>query len=246
MDIELEDEPYYLFENAIHFSDKMCFDTSDKMNLDLTDRMDIEPSLNFHSFSAKLSADGTVAIPDFYYEVLKSPEKKLWIDAMKSELLSLINNNTFKQILSTSDIQKEKLIPSKWVFDLKENANGEIVRYKARIVARGDLQTYGIDFEETYAPVVRPEAIQTMFIVANQNNYKMIQMDFENAFLNGELDESERIKMKPPPMTKELATELSLPPDNVWLLLKALYGLRQSARKWYQKIHQFFIECGFK
>ena len=88
------------------------------------------------------------------------------------------------------------IIDSKWVFKVKTNADGTIERHKARLVARGFTQTAGVDFEETFSPVVKYTSIRTLCAIVNQLDLELHQMDVSTAFLNGDLQEE--IYMKQP------------------------------------------------
>ena len=103
------------------------------------------------------------------------------------------------------------------MFKIKTRSDGSIERYKARLVAKGFTQEYGIDYEETFAPVACLSSICTLLVVVASRQWKLFQMDVKNAFLNGDL--SEEIYIQPPP-------GLSHPPDKVCRLRRAFYGLK--------------------
>ena len=103
------------------------------------------------------------------------------------------------------------------MFKIKTRSDRSIERYKARLVAKGFTQDYGIDYEETFAPVARLSSVRTLLVVAASHQWKLFQMDVKNAFLNGDL--SEEVYMQPPP-------GLSHPPDKMCRLRHVLYGLK--------------------
>ena len=105
------------------------------------------------------------------------------------------------------------------MFKIKTRSDGSIEQYKARLVAKGFTQEYGIDYEETFAPVSCLSSVRTLLAVAASRQWKLFQMNVKNAFLNGDL--SEEVYMQPPP-------GLSHPPDKVCRLRHALYGLKQA------------------
>ncbi|WVZ63506.1 hypothetical protein U9M48_013133, partial [Paspalum notatum var. saurae] len=113
----------------------------------------------------------------------------------------------------------------KWVFKNKQGENGMVVRNKARLVAQGFCQKEGIDYEETFAPVARLEAIRILLAFAASKGFKLQQMDVKSAFLNGFIEE-----------------EISRP---VYKLRKALYGLKQAPRAWYARLKSFLLKSGF-
>ena len=131
-----------------------------------------------------------------------------------------------------------KSISSKWVFKVKETVEGLIERYKARLVAKGFLQKYGVDFQETFAPVAKFTSIRIILSIAAQYKLVLHQMDVKTAFLNGLLEEE--ICMKQPERFVDPKY-----PDHVCKLKRALYGLKQSPRMWNQTIDEFMRKIGF-
>ena len=116
--------------------------------------------------------------------------------------------------------------------------NGSVTRNKARLVAKGFSQAEGIDYDQTFAPVARLEAIRMFLAFAAHSNFKVYQMDVKSAFLNGELDEEVYVEQ---PSGFENQDFL----DYVYYLFKAIYGLKQTPRKWYDTLSSFLIENGF-
>jgi len=112
--------------------------------------------------------------------------------------------------------------------------NGNIVRNKARIVAKGYNQEEGIDFDETYAHVARLEAVRLLLAYACMCNFKLSQMDVKSAFLNGFLNEEVYVS-QPPGFDDHLYL------NHVFKLKKALYGLKQAPRQWYEKLSNFLL-----
>ena len=125
-----------------------------------------------------------------------------------------------------------------WVFRNKLDENGTIVRNKARLVAKGYSQEEGIDYDETYAPVARLEAIRILLAFACFNNFKLYQMDVKSAFLNGFINEEVYVEQPP-------GFENPYFPDHVFKLSKAFYGLKQAPRAWYERLSKFLTEKGF-
>ena len=114
------------------------------------------------------------------------------------------------------------------------NESGNVIRNKARLVAQGYTQVEGIDFEETFAPVARLEAIRMTLAFASFNNFKLFQMDVKSAFLNGFINEEVYVD-QPPGFVDHVH------PDFVFKLDKALYGLKQAPRAWYERLSSFLI-----
>lgn len=164
---------------------------------------------------------------------MKSENREKWLDAEKTELDSLAATNTYK----LTEIPPGVIpIGSKWVYKTKLNSDGSIERFKARLVAQGYTQEYGIDYTETYAPVVRGLTLRWLIAMATIQGWSMKLVDAITAYLNSKL--AEPLHMQAP---KGYETELGY----CWLLLNALYGLKQSGRLWYQTLTTFFKESGY-
>ena len=124
--------------------------------------------------------------PSSIEEALKSSHKEKWQEAINSELDSLKEINTW--IVSNLPSGK-KAIKTRWVFKIKTNSNNQPERFKARLVAKGFTQEYGIDYEETFAPVVIQQSLRLLLAIAANENLIVHQIDISTAFLYGELDE---------------------------------------------------------
>ncbi|WVZ53009.1 hypothetical protein U9M48_004002 [Paspalum notatum var. saurae] len=129
-------------------------------------------------------------------------------------------------------------IGTKWVFKNKQRENGIVVRNKARLVAQGFCQKEGIDYEETFAPVARLEAIRILLAFAASKGFKLQQIDVKSAFLNGFIEEEVYVKQPP-------GFESARFPDRVYKLRKALCGLKQAPRAWYARLKSFLLKSGF-
>nr|GEV48220.1 retrovirus-related Pol polyprotein from transposon TNT 1-94 [Tanacetum cinerariifolium] len=150
-------------------------------------------------------------------ESLKHPG---WIDAMQEELNQFYRNKVWTIVaLPYGKIA----IGSKWVFRNKKDKHDTTTKNKARLVAQGYSQEEGIDYDETFTPMARIEAIRIFLAFATYVNFKVYQMDFKSAFLNGKLKEEVYVKQPP-------GFESSEFPDYVCKLDKALYGLKQAPR----------------
>ena len=114
------------------------------------------------------------------------------------------------------------------------NKNGVVIRNKARFVTQGYFQEEGIDFEETFAPVARLEAIRILFAFAVSQSVKLFQMDVKSAFLNGFIKEEVYVEQPP-------GFEDHKHPDHVFKLTKALYDLKQAPRAWYERLSSFLL-----
>ena len=144
-----------------------------------------------------------------------------WEKAMKQEWETLNKKGVYSLVDLPSG---KKLVKCKWVFKRKVNAAGEVERYRARLVARGFTQQYGIDYVETFSPVVSYPALRLLIALAVELDLKIFHLDVTAAFLNGNLKET--IYMEQP---EGLVEE----PGKVWQLHKAIYGLKQASKSWY-------------
>jgi hypothetical protein len=190
---------------------------------------------NVHSlhFSNSFSKFDNIPEPTKYYQAMKFEE---WLDAAESELKSFDDNNVYEWTHLPSD---RKLTGSHFIFKYKRDADGKIFRLKVRFVAEGYSQIEGLDYSETFASVAKMTSIRMVFAIAAAYDLEIHQMDVKTAFLNADIDEE--IYIRPP--------EGSCSPDGdktkVWRLRKAIYGLKQASRMWYQKLDTFLSSVGF-
>ncbi|KAG7559395.1 Zinc finger CCHC-type [Arabidopsis thaliana x Arabidopsis arenosa] len=182
------------------------------------------------AFQSKISL---IKIPETYEEAMQTKE---WRDAVEDEIGAMKRNHTWDEEKLPSG---KKTVSSKWVFTIKYKSNGDIERYKARLVARGFTQTYGADYKETFAPVAKLHTVRVVLSLATNLSWDLWQMDVKNAFLQGELEDD--VYMTPPP-----GLEATIDPGKVWRLRKAIYGLKQSPRAWYHKLSRTLKDHGFK
>ncbi|GKC46012.1 retrovirus-related pol polyprotein from transposon TNT 1-94, partial [Tanacetum coccineum] len=130
------------------------------------------------------------------------------------------------------------IIALKWIYKVKLDEYGDVLKNKARLVAKGYRQEEGLDFEESFAPVARLEAIRIFIANAASKNMTVYQMDVKTAFLNGELKEEVYVSQ----------LEGFIDPDHpnhVYYLKKALYGLKQAPQAWYDTLSKFLLAQGF-
>ncbi|CAM8988176.1 unnamed protein product [Rhodiola kirilowii] len=159
-----------------------------------------------------------------------------WRDAMEREFEALIANNTWNLVPSQPGLN---VIDCKWVFKVKRRADGTIDRYKARLVAKGFRQRYGLDYSDTFSPVIKPTTIRILLSLAVTRNWDIRQLDIQNAFLNGYLEEE--VYMKQPPGFEDPKR-----PKDLCRLVKAIYGLKQGPRAWNQRLQAALSKLGFK
>ena len=131
------------------------------------------------------------------------------------------------------------MIDCKWVYKVKRKSDGTIDRYKARLVAKGFKQRYGIDYEDTFSPVVKIATIRLVLSIAVTKGWCLRQLDVQNAFLYGVLEEEVYMRQTP-------GFESQSSPDFVCKLDKAIYGLKQAPRAWYSRLSSKLIDLGFR
>ncbi|GJZ58631.1 putative ribonuclease H-like domain-containing protein [Tanacetum coccineum] len=167
---------------------------------------------------------------------LNNLENNLNIEAMQEELLQF----KLKKVWTLVDLPKGKrAIGTKWVYGNKKDERGIVVRNKARLVAQGYTQEEGIDYDEVFALVARMEAIRLFLAYASFMGFIVYQMDVKSAFLYGIIEEE--VYVCQPPSFEDPQF-----PDKVYKVEKALYGLHQAPRAWYETLSIYLIENGFR
>lgn len=196
------------------------------------------PPQYFHDidFNAHYALSAETFVDDDPKTIREAKERSdwpQWQEAVNSEYNALIENETW----SICDLPKDRTaVTCKWVFKLKRSANGEIDKYKARLVARGFSQREGFDYNETYSPVAKLTTLRILLSVANHTRMIIHQMDVKSAFLNGKLNE-EIFMMQPEGFRKG---------NGVLRLNKAIYGLKQASRMWNNSFNDFMLKIGFR
>ncbi|GKA36365.1 retrovirus-related pol polyprotein from transposon TNT 1-94, partial [Tanacetum coccineum] len=158
-----------------------------------------------------------------------------WIEAMQEEL------HQFDRLQVWELVDKpfgKNVIKLKWLWKNKKDEDQTVIRNKARFVAKGYAQEEGIDFEESFAPVARLEAVQIFIAYAAHKSFSIYQMDVKMAFLNGLLKEEVYVAQPDGFVDPDH-------PEKVYVLRKALYGLKQPLRAWYNVLSNFLISKGF-
>jgi len=174
--------------------------------------------------------------------VLHSPSSKpfafsnadryaIWHNAMCDEIAALRSNRTWSLVPFHPSMN---VVGSRWVYRIKRRFDGSIEHYKMCLVDRGFTQQEGIDYFETFSPVIKQATVQLVFSIAVSWNWKIHQLDIHNAFFNGVL--TEEVYIKQPPGFVD-----SFHPSHVCRLDKSLYGLKQVPRAWYTRLSDFFL-----
>lgn len=168
-------------------------------------------------------------------EALNLPDNEKWKQAIQLEYDSIMENPTWKLVPLPHG---RKTISNCWLFRKKLNPDGTTARFKARLVVRGFTQKEGIDYFKTFLPVVRTSSVRTLLATAAHQGLIIHQMDVQTAFLRGILEEEVYMNQPEGYVDKER-------PMDVCKLLKTLYGLKQSAKGWNQRIHKYLLKRGF-
>lgn len=167
--------------------------------------------------------------PGSFKEAMARDDRDEWYAAMLDEINALKHNRVWILV----DRPEANVVTNRWVLRIKRKPNGEIDRYRARLVARGFSQIEGIDYNETYAPVVNASTVRLLLAYAAKEGLEMSQFDVKTAFLYGYLDET--IYMEQPEGFVEEE-------GKVCLLQKSLYGLKQAPRQWNKRFTNFLSE----
>jgi len=149
-------------------------------------------------------------------------EENCWRSTIDEEIHAIQKNDTWELTTLPSN---QKGIGFKWVYKIKRTAEGEVSRYKARLVVKGYKQKYGIDYEEVFAPVTRLDTVRLLITLAAHHNWKIYQLDVKSAFLSGILEEEVYVQQ---PKGFIMEGEES----KVYRLKNALYGLKQAPKAW--------------
>ena len=158
-----------------------------------------------------------------------------WKRAMDEEMKAMKDNKVFELVMRP---QNATVITNKWVFKLKKNEKGEIVKRKARLVARGFNQIAGMDYDDIFAPVARIASLRVLLALAARLKMTTRHMDVVTAFLHGDIDIEQYMECPEGFSEKE--------GDYVWKLRKAIYGLKQASKCWHDKIKTKLSSMGFR
>nr|KAE8918680.1 Retrovirus-related Pol polyprotein from transposon TNT 1-94 [Phytophthora fragariae] len=190
---------------------------------------------SYEQFVYALLAIKYVNEPQTYKQAIASGEAAQWGKAMDCEIHSHEENETWVLVPRP---RGRNILKNRWVYVIKYKPDGSVDRFKARLVIKGSLQKYGIDYTEIFAPVVRMEILRLLLALAAAMDWEVEQMDVKTAFLNGFLEEE--IYMEQPVGYVQPGKE-----DHVCVLKKSLYGLKQAPRVWYYTFYEAMMAEGF-
>ena len=186
-------------------------------------------SPTFRAFTSNITE---IQVPRDIQEAFKYPK---WKAAVDEEVRALAKNGTWE----ITDLPRgKKPVGCKWIFTVKYKADGNVDRYKARLVAKGFTQSYGIDYQETFAPVAKLNTVRVLLSLAANLDWSLHQLDVKNAFLNGDLEEEVYMDI---PAGLETTSNF----NKVCRLRKSLYGLKQSPRAWFERFTKVVKGYGF-
>lgn len=177
--------------------------------------------------------------PNTFKQAISSPQKQDWLNAMQAEIDELESQNTWTR----TTLPHDKIpLKGRWVYKIKSDLDGNIVKYKARWVVKGFNQILGVDYLDTFSTTCRPESYRIIFILAMHNTWRLTQYDVKNAFIHAKIDKEIYVEqpvgfeMNQNDQEKPLYCKLN----------KALYGLKQSPRLWYEHLLDLLKQFGFE
>ena len=173
--------------------------------------------------------------PTTYKEAMMGPDSVKWLNAMKSEIESMYENQVWNLV---DPPEGSKPIECKWIFKKKTDADGNVTVYKARLVAKGFRQIQGIDYEETFSPVAMLKSVRILLAIAAYYDYEIWQMDVKTAFLNGMLSEDVYMIQPEGFVNPQYA-------GKVCKLQRSIYGLKQASRSWNLRFDEVVKGFGF-
>eukprot|EP00253_Pinus_taeda_P006891 PITA_06891 len=166
--------------------------------------------------------------PSSFEEVV---EDHAWVDAMVEEYDSIVRNSAWEIVPRP---EGKSVVGLRWIYNVKQEADGSVEKYKARFVARGFSQIKGIDYEETFALVARYSSIRMILALSTQMGWHIHQMDVKTTFLSGVIEEE--VYVEQPEGFETFSNE-----SHVCRLKRASYGLKQAPHAWYKWIDHYFL-----
>ncbi|GKB51551.1 reverse transcriptase domain-containing protein [Tanacetum coccineum] len=196
--------------------------------------VDNNPFVNVFALepSSEASSSGDVIEPKNFKSAIT---EDCWFQAMQDEIHEFDRLQVWELVPCPDCVM---IIALKWIYKVKLDEYGDVLKNKARLVAKGYRQKEGIDFEESFTPVARIEAIRIFIANASSKNITIYQMDVKTAFLNGELKEEVYVSQSKGFVDPDH-------PTHVYHLKKALYGLKQAPRAWYDTLSRFLLDNKF-
>ncbi|SGZ27800.1 BQ5605_C026g10192 [Microbotryum silenes-dioicae] len=205
----------------------------------MVDVLDTPPmfhdKLSYNAYCAAVFAKEDIEIPKTFEEAMKTPYRNHWSAAMVSELLQFDHHGVFQEVKWHEGIW---VLGTIWVYSIKRNANGKIIRFKARLVAQGFAQRPGIDYHDTYTPVTRSSTVLFLIALVAAQGLYLEQFDFDCAFLNGKMTEDVYVRY-----LKGWNRPQS--PGKCLKLVGSMYGTKQAPREWYRAVNDLMVSRGY-
>ncbi|KAK2451623.1 putative mitochondrial protein [Trifolium repens] len=230
-------KPVRVRQAPSYLKDYVCNHSLDSSSL--SSKGILYPISNFHSCTALSPSHHAYTMslthhsePNSYLEACKDEQ---WIKAMDLELEALIKTGTWKIVDLPPNV---KPIGCRWVYRVKFKSDGSVDRYKARLVAKGYNQVEGLNFFDTFSPVAKLTTARLLLALSSIHNWHLHQLDINNAFLHGELQEDVYMQI---PNGVHCAN-----PNQVCKLQKSLYGLKQASRKWNERLTSLLLREGYE
>jgi transposase InsO family protein len=215
-----------------YLQDFVCSTLPTNTNIPPTNNYSLSKYLSYANLSHSHSSFALSLLHDIEPKTYAEASKfECWREAMQHELTALEKTGTWEIVDLPDHI---KPIGCRWIYKIKHHADGSIERYKARLVAKGYTQIEGLDYFDTYSPVAKLTTVRVVIALASIHNWHLHQLDVNNAFLHGELQED--VYMLIPPGVPQSK------PNQVCKLHKSLYGLKQASRKWYEKLTSVLLQ----
>src|SRR6056297_2065374 len=194
-----------------------------------------------HAHAVTITSDfGDVRVPKTYAQALSSTHAAYWREAINKELAGLMKLNTWVCIPEKDMPLESNLMHCHFVFAVKRKADGSIEKFKARLVADGNTQKYGVDFDRIFSSVVKTVTIRLVLAIAAARDYNLSSIDVRQAYLQASLNRDLYMRMPPGlPRFNRAGARL------VCKLLRSLYGLRQAGREWAALFSAFLLQWGF-
>ena len=183
---------------------------------------------------------GDVAIPRGYRQAVDSQHSQYWLDAINRELKGIIALNTWTPVPLKSVPRNTNLLRCHYIFTVKRKSDGSIEKFKCRLVADGNSQKHGVDFDRVFSTVVKASTIRLVLTIAAAEDLNLTNIDIRQAYLQAELKEN--IYMRPPPGVPKVDREGR---EVVLKLNRSLYGLKQAGREWNAVLSDFLRSYGF-
>lgn len=181
-------------------------------------------------------------VPKGYRQACLDPRSEYWIHSINKEWNGIMANDTLDFVKRKTMPPGANLMNSHFIFSIKTRIDGSIERFKSRLVADGNTQKHGVDYEAVFATVFKMTTFRMMLVLAARNDYGLWQLDIQQAFVQADLDPSSQLYMRVPPHLNRYDADGD---ELVCRLKKSLYGLKQAAREWSNKLRGVLVNFGF-